>query len=52
MKLKKEVKHSIVYETEEPKAPLRSVYVSREWLMLNSTGPKFPPAEIIVEVKA
>lgn len=52
LKLKKEVKHSIVYETEDDKAPVRSVYVSRTWLMLNSTAQKFPPQEIEMEVKA
>ena len=32
MEFKKEVKHSVVYETTEPKAPVRSIYVSKDWL--------------------
>ena len=32
MTFKKEVVNSVVYETTEPKAPVRSVYVSKDWL--------------------
>lgn len=32
MTFKKEVKHSVVYETDEAQAPMRSVYVSKDWL--------------------
>ena len=33
MTLKKEVKHSVVYETEEKGAPVKSVYVMKDWLL-------------------
>lgn len=32
MLFKKEVKHSVVYKTAEPQAPVRSIYVSKNWL--------------------
>lgn len=53
LKFKKEVKHSVVYETDDEKAPTRSIYISKEWLRKNSdwssTG-KWPQA-IELEVK-
>lgn len=50
MKFKKEVKHSVVYETEEQKAPIRSVYVSKDWLTMQ--GHDFrKPIEVKVECK-
>lgn len=33
MQFKKEVKHSVVYETEDPKAPMRSIYVAKSWII-------------------
>jgi len=51
MSFKKEVKHSVVYETEEAKAPVRSVYVSKDWLRDQSAG-RVIPRSIEVEVKA
>lgn len=49
MTFKKEVKHSVVYETEEPQAALRSVYVSKDWLAAQGHAFMKP---IEVEVKA
>jgi len=54
MLFKKEVKHSVVYETEAPKAPCRSVYVSKDWLTANPSVNNHPsgwPAEIELEVR-
>lgn len=48
MKFKKEVKHSVVYETAEEGVPLRSVYVSKDWLTMHGHDFKKP---IQVEVK-
>lgn len=51
MKLKKEVKWSVVYEAEDEKAAVASVYVSKAWLQANATSQKFPPQFIALEVK-
>ena len=40
-----EKKHSVVYETDDPKAPALSIYFRRAFL-----GPK-PPAEITLTAK-
>ena len=48
MTFKKEVKHSVVYETLEEGAPIRSVYVSKDWLAVHSHELKKP---IEVEVR-
>ena len=50
MKLKKEVKHSVVYETADEDAPCKSVYVSREWLK-HTTGSGAIPQAIELEVR-
>ena len=52
--LKKEVVNSVVYESAEPKAAIRSVYVMKEWLATqnydistaNGGWPKFINLEI------
>lgn len=38
MLLKKEVKHSVVYETLDEKAAVRSVYVMKNWLRAGGAG--------------
>ena len=51
LKFKKEVKHSVVYETEEQQVPIRSVYVSKDWL--TAQGHDFrKPIEVTVECKS
>lgn len=50
LKFKKEVVNSVVYETDEPKAPIRSVYVSKDWL--TEQGHNFEePIYLVVEVE-
>lgn len=49
MTFKKEVKHSVVYETAEEGVPLRSVYVSKDWLTLH--GHDFrKPIEVVMKL--
>ena len=51
MSLKKEVKHSVVYETGEEGAAVRSVYVAKKWIGLyQKTNGIWPPA-IELEIK-
>lgn len=51
MTFKKEVVNSVVYETAAPKAPVRTVYVSKDWL--TAQGHDFrKPLEITVECKS
>ena len=50
MKLKKEVKHSVVYETADEDAPCKSVYLSKEWLK-HTLGSNTIPLTITLEVK-
>lgn len=49
LRFKKEVKHSVVYETIDDKAPVRSVYVMKHWLDANKTQPGYP-TEITLEI--
>jgi len=49
MTFKKEVKHSVVYETEAEDAPIRSVYVRKDWLVQQLHDFKQP---VYVEVKS
>ena len=54
MTLKKEVKHSVVYETEEKGAPVKSVYVMKDWFWAQGggIGMAFPQTiELEVRVK-
>ena len=51
MTLKKEVKHSVVYETLDDQAPIKSVYVMKAWFWAQGiVGGAFPKT-IEVEVK-
>lgn len=52
MQFKKEVKHSVVYETADEDAPTKSVYVTKDWLKHNVTltGNTWPKV-IDLEVK-
>lgn len=51
MNFKKEVKHSVVYETDAQQVPIRSVYVSKDWLTMQ--GHDFrKPIEVTVECKS
>ena len=38
MLLKKEVKHSVVYETQDEAAAVKSVYVMKDWLRTDAAG--------------
>lgn len=50
--LKKETKHTAVYETEDPLAPIRSAYVQKSWLATQpSDSRKVVPPEITVQVE-
>jgi len=51
--LKKEVKHSVVYETSDEGAPCKSVYVMKEWLLANGAQDVIHawPKSIELEVK-
>ena len=52
MKFKKEVKHSVVYETDDPKAAVRSVYVMKDWLATACCdGRDLWPSEIELEIQ-
>lgn len=46
---KKEVKHSVVYESADDKAPIKSVYVMKHWLEANKKQPGYP-TEINLEI--
>lgn len=48
MSFKKEVKHSVVYETDDAKAPVRSIYVSKDWLTVQG-HPFRDPLELEVK---
>jgi hypothetical protein len=51
MLFKKEVKHSVVYETDNEKAAVRSVYVLKDWINLyERVNGVWPPA-IDLEIK-
>lgn len=49
LKLKKEVVNSVVYETKDEDAPVRSVYVMKSWLDANKKQPGYP-MEINLEI--
>lgn len=49
LKFKKEVKHSVVYESTDDHAPIKSVYVMKSWLDVNKTQPGYP-TEITLEI--
>lgn len=48
MTFKKEVKHSVVYETDDEAAAIKSVYVLKDWLTMHGHDFKKP---IEVEVR-
>lgn len=47
MTFKKECKHSVVYETQDEKAAVKSVYVQKDWL----TSPWPKEIYLVVEVE-
>ena len=51
MEFKKEVKHSVVYETSDEEAPVFSVYVRKDWLLKQLHDFK-KPIELEVKVPA
>ena len=56
MTFKKEVKHSVVYETADEKAAVKSVYVMKDWLSEQEETAKARavgswPKEIDLEIK-
>lgn len=49
--LKKEVKHSVVYESDEDEAPVRSVYIMKAWFWKQGiVGGAFPKT-VEMEIK-
>lgn len=42
LKFKKEVVNSVVYETKDEDAAVRSVYVMKSWLTANKKQPGYP----------
>lgn len=51
MTLKKETKHTCVYETDSETAVVASVYVSKSWLRQQQAGVPGWPGMIELEVK-
>lgn len=54
MKMKKETKHTVVYETDDLTAAVASVYISKVWLLLQprkSANETRWPATIELEVR-
>jgi len=51
MQMKKETKHTVVYETADESAPVSSVYVSKIWLSSSKLPNGTWPPAIELEVK-
>lgn len=52
LSLKKETKHTAVYETDDPLAPIRMAYVQKSWLAGQPSGSKqVVPPEVTIQVE-